>query len=102
MNEIKRLQQAKREQLRWRLLCVAYVAGTLGVGEHTMIEVVNEVGGNTDLEQVRQELCYLEGKELLEIDRGRSRWTVTITPTGIDVREGTVGCPPGIACEKEG
>lgn len=101
-NEIQRLQQRHREQLRWRILRTCYVGGQMGVREVTVLQVISDVGLSASPEGLREELAYLEGKELVSINRGKSVWIAKITPEGKDVCEGNAECPSGIDCQFEG
>ena len=48
--------------------------------------------------ELRRELDYLHGRELVRVDKQPSgKWRAELTRHGVDVAEYTVDCEPGIA-----
>lgn len=98
MDEIVLARQRQKEDLRWRLLKIAHTAGSVGVSETIIFQILNQLALPSDRPFVREQMQYLQGKNLIDIDRNESIWSIRPTVSGIDVVEGTVACPSGIAC----
>ena len=88
----------RRESLRWLALLTLNNARPIGAFEGLVLSVAqSEYPDATPLE-LRRELDYLAGRELVKLDKQPSgRWHADLTRNGVDVAEYTVNCEPGIA-----
>lgn len=90
--------KVRRESMRWNLI------NTLDkMRPHTSSEVwlrsvmADIYPGATTLE-VRRELDYLAGRELVELNKTPSgAWYADLTRHGVDIAEYTIDCEAGIA-----
>jgi hypothetical protein len=98
--ELERAQaeRARREMVRWILLLACNIARPAHAPVRMLLAVVQgEYKDATELE-VRRELDYLEGRELLTLHHDAlGQDMADITRHGIDVVEYTVPVEPGIA-----
>lgn len=96
------LKKARREQIRWLILVTLKAAQPVGANEALVLDVLNGAKMQVTLHELREELDYLEQRELLRISEQDSPlWFAKLTRTGIDVAEYTVECDPGIARPKK-
>ena len=92
------MQKARREAIRWHLLNTAYLSRPYGIYTEAMLPIVQAVYPAATHLEIRQELDYLEERELVHIKRdGLDRWMVDLTRTGVDCCEYTIDCQPGIS-----
>lgn len=95
------LARARRETMRWLVLLTLNNARPLGAYESTVLTVVQAEYADATALEVRRELDYLEGRQLVEIRREPTgRWWCDLTRHGVDVAEYTVDVEPGIARPK--
>lgn len=72
---------------RWHVLLALY-NGQLGSStEQTILLAINDAGSELTDAGLRRELRYLEAVGLVDVTEARSRWLVSLTPTGCDVVE---------------
>ena len=85
------IDRARRESLRWQILLVLYHCRENWTRESQILVVIGDEIDNCGLNEMRQELSYLESKELLEIDRrntaGGVLWRAKIEGAGVDFVE---------------
>lgn len=99
----KSLEQAKRENMRWRILVALNAGRPYGVLETVLWRVLNDIELFATISELRRELDYLRDKELVNIqelppeDVQGGQWTADLSPDGVDVVEYTLPCPAGIA-----
>lgn len=88
----------RRESLRWLILLTLNNARPLGAYEGLVLSVAqSEYPDATPLE-LRRELDYLDGRQLVKLDRQPSgRWHTQLTRHGVDLAEYSTECEPGIA-----
>jgi hypothetical protein len=96
MNEVQRQIQKDRQTLRWRVLNSAYHSKPVPLGDVLACRICADTGLSADVQQVREAMDYLEGKELVTVRRASVSWLARITDEGTDVVEGNIECPAGI------
>ena len=91
--------QALREEIRWRILMLLHEMYPVGSSEAVIWRrVVEQPVAMAATIVLRRELCYLEEKSLIFIEKGNSHgWFAQLTVYGVDVVECAVMVPPGIA-----
>lgn len=90
----KLLELAEKEMLRTEILEICRQSIPLGADEKVLLAVLHK--GNLDVteEQLKEQLYYLQGKKLVEVQEvgnrvlGIRRTIAKITPEGLDVMEG--------------
>ncbi len=93
MND-KLLGQAEKETLRTEILEICRQSIPLGADEKVMMAVLRKGGRDVAEEQLKEQLYYLQGKKLVEVQEvgnqalGIRRTVARITPEGMDVMEG--------------
>lgn len=96
VNEYQRRLQQMREDMRWRLLEVASFAGATGLTDSIAFPILHELFPYATLRGVQDELDYLEGKGLIDLQRGGADWRYSLSATGTDCVQGNIECPAGI------
>ena len=92
------LTRARREQLRWLIMLTLNRARPEPVADDLPLGVARAIYPDATTLELRRELDYLAGRELLECQHLPSgQWFVKLTRHGVDVAEYTVDCEPGIA-----
>lgn len=90
--------KARREFLRWIILLALDNARPIGCREELVLQTVQGYYQDATLMELRRELDYLFDRKLVEIKKEPAGyWHCDITRYGVDVREYTVDCDPGIA-----
>ena len=93
----------RREAMRWYLIVAANVSRPHGIYVEGMLPVVQAVYADATEHEVKRELDYLEGRDLVKVKRdGMDRWYVQLTRHGIDLAEYTSVLEPGIARPRVG
>jgi len=88
----------RREFLRWIILLALDNARPIGCYEELVLQAVQGCYQDATVMELRRELDYLFDRKLVLIKKEPSgRWHCDITRYGVDVREYTVDCDPGIA-----
>lgn len=91
------MARIRREALRWNILKTLDWNRPYTLPEQRLAEVVLTLYPDSTAQEMRRELDYLEGRELVKITRQPSgAWYIDLTRTGIDVAEYTVECDAGI------
>lgn len=98
LNEIERVRQQRKESIRWILINACSFGGRHGITDTMALQVVVSQFSDVDRERIRAELTYLEGKELITIEKAAVDWRYFLTADGVDVVEGNAECPVGIRC----
>ena len=96
MNDVQRQIQRKRQALRWRVLSACYHGKPGHIGEVIVLRICADTGFEVDMHLIHEALDYLEGKELITVQRRAVEWLSRITDEGTDVVEGNADCPHGI------
>jgi hypothetical protein len=97
MSEID-LEKARREVMRWRILCALNAGRPLPMSEDLVLQVLQDAALEVTHHGLRRELDYLENRKLIEISsRHTPCWMAELTHLGVDVVEYTVDCNAGIA-----
>jgi len=92
------LEKIRRETIRWQILLTLNTARPLGAYEKMMLSVIQSEFPDSTQNEVRRELDYLHGRDLVKVDkRPDGRWFAEIIRYGIDVVEYTLPVEPGIA-----
>ena len=87
----------RREALRWLALLTLNNARPIGAYEGLVLSVAQSEYPDASPLELRRELDYLHGRELVQLDKQPSgRWHADLTRHGVDVAEYTVDCEPGI------
>jgi len=90
--------KVRRENLRWLILLTLNNARPVGASEEVVLATAQAVYRDATQVEVRRELDYLHGRELVVVARDPGgRWSAGISRNGVDVVEYTVECDPGIA-----
>lgn len=91
------IERAKREELRWRILC-ALDAGRPGLVSETLLQrVLAEAESSVPPRDLRGELTYLRDKALIAIvDTSAATWLTKLAPLGVDVVQYSAEVPVGI------
>ena len=88
----------RREGVRWLILLTLNNARPMGAGESLVLSVAQSEYPDATALELRRELDYLHGRELVRVDKQPSgKWRAELTRHGVDVAEYTVDCEPGIA-----
>lgn len=83
--------------VRWEILRTCRFGGNVGVTEDMIREVVVSSYLGADRKFVRDQLDYLEKRELIEIERSEiDPWRVWLARYGYDMVEYRIDCKPGI------
>lgn len=98
----ERIQRARREYLRWWILCVlGKYAVKVGANETQLSYTLGAAEGLESLtrEELRAALVYLHERELIHLEHGDHVpiWRARLTRVGTDLVEYTIPCEPGIA-----
>ena len=90
--------KVRRESLRWLILLTLNNARPMGAQEGPILSVAQSVYPDATQLEVRRELDYLHGRELVQLVKSPSDpWHAELSRHGVDVAEYTVDCEPGIA-----
>ena len=90
--------KVRRESLRWLILLTLNNARPMGDQEGPILSVAQSVYPDATQLEVRRELDYLHGRELVQLVKSPSGpWHAELSRHGVDVAEYTVDCEPGIA-----
>ena len=88
----------RREQLRADILVILNRARPTGAMERLVRLTLGDQYSSVGPAEMRREAVYLEEKSLLGIERRRGdNWHLRLTPDGVDVVEGVLDTPVGIA-----
>lgn len=92
-----------REEARWLILRMLYMARPVGTSESIMLKGLVGAELPVTANNVRVELCYLEDKHLIVFSSKKTpNWQCKITSYGVDVVEYAKDAPVGIARPEEG
>ena len=90
--------KVRRESLRWLILLTLNNARPMGAQEGPILSVAQSVYSDATQLELRRELDYLHGRELVRVVKLPSGpWHAELSRHGVDVAEYTVDCEPGIA-----
>ena len=90
--------KVRRESLRWLILLTLNNARPMGAQEGPILSVAQSVYPDATQLEVRRELDYLHGRELVQLVKSPSGpWHAELSRHDVDVAEYTVDCEPGIA-----
>ena len=90
--------KVRRESLRWLILLTLNNARPMGAQEGPILSVAQSVYPDATQLELRRELDYLHGRELVQVVKSPSGpWHAELSRHGVDVAEYTVDCEPGIA-----
>jgi predicted component of type VI protein secretion system len=97
MNSFQILK-ARREDMRWHLMRIAYACRPTGINTAAMLPIIQSVYPDASQLEVRKELDYLEERELVKIAKDPlDNWWVELRRYGVDLVEYAVECDPGIS-----
>lgn len=89
--------KVRRESLRWLILLTLNNARPMGAQEGPILSVAQSVYPDATQLELRRELDYLHGRELVQLVKSPSGpWHAELSRHGVDVAEYTVDCEPGI------
>lgn len=90
--------KAKREGMRWQIINALNKARPYPTSEVFLIEIMQSIYGEVTNLELRQQLDYLEDRDVLSIDKKPyGLWFADLTRIGIDIAEYTISCEAGIA-----
>lgn len=90
--------RVRREALRWLIILTLNNARPIGSFEGPVLFVAQAEYPDATLMEVRRELDYLAGRDLVRLDKQPSgKWFSELTRHGVDLAEYTIVCEPGIA-----
>ena len=88
----------RRETLRWLILLTLNNARPLGAHENLVLSVAHAQFPDATPLELRRELEYLAGRDLVRVQRSPSGpWHTELMRHGVDIAEYTIDCEPGIA-----
>lgn len=91
------IEKARRETIRWFILVTLNTARPIGAFEAMILSVIQAEFPNATRDELRRELDYLSGRELVKLDKQPDgRWHSQLTRYGTDLVEYTIDCEPGI------
>ncbi len=99
MNRLVEL--AEKELVREEILEICRQSIPLGADEKVLLAALRRCGHRLTVQQVTEQLYYLQGKRLVELQEvnnralGISRVIARVTPEGIDMLEGNPGASGG-------
>ena len=98
MNRKADLARARRETLRRAILLVVEAGRPIATSRTLIHQAINGTYefSTVSMREIAAEIDYLNGKDLIRYPED-SEQHVQLTPTGVDVIEGTVPTPKGIA-----
>ena len=91
------MERVRREHLRWLIILTLNNARPIGAAESVILTVAQAIYPDATPQELRRELDYLDGRELISISKVGGLWSARLTRHGVDVAEYTVDCEPGIA-----
>ena len=92
------IEQARREDARWKMLRIVDAGRPVGVNEGVIARVLADESSHFTRDDLRRELAYLEQLGLIEVGgQEEAEWFVKTTARGVDVVEYTAPAPAGIA-----
>lgn len=97
MADIVDIARAERENLRWVILLTLWNARPYGANEGILMRIVRDLALHITPDQIRQEMNYLKGRKLLELQSNQPVWSASILPDGEDLVDYRADCPEGIA-----
>lgn len=90
--------KTRRESIRWYLILSLNNARPVGCHEGPLLSIVQAVYIDASPVEIRRELDYLAGRDLVEVVKAPSGpWRAQLTRHGVDLAEYTIECEPGIA-----
>jgi len=94
------LQRARTGLLRYRILAILHISGTIPVGETLFLTILSDLP-DEDLDvtpdELRRALRYLADKAYIELEAPRDRhWKARLLPRGVDYIERNLEDDPGI------
>jgi hypothetical protein len=90
------LQNNRRYLLRWHIMIALYQDRTQPLSDELLHAAMQPLAHPTR-EEMRQELAYLDQRELIKLTRDQPHWQADLTWHGVDLVEYTVTCEAGIA-----
>ncbi|HLW71363.1 MAG TPA: hypothetical protein VKS22_12160 [Candidatus Binataceae bacterium] len=93
------IEQARREGARWGILRILDAGRPMGVNDAVILRVLIDEKLITAARDLKRELDYLNGLDLIQIEHDRHGKTVAarLTAAGVEVVEYTAAAPAGIA-----
>src|SRR5579859_6838063 len=91
------LEQARREDARWKILRIANAARPIGVGEAIVLRVLTDSAIPFSRDELRRELAHLRERGLIEVSDDGEEWIARLIAAGVAVVEYTAPAPAGIA-----
>jgi len=98
MNDKIILDKQRRENARWVILRMLYAGRPIGASEAIIQRVLQDVGLDHTIEEVRREFDYLGSLGLAEVGEDELvGWYARLTAPGVALVEYNAPAPPGIA-----
>ena len=96
MNEHLHFQDARRKNIRWRILKICDTSRGVRLSEDLMLSVLNDVDLDASPGELRKEASFLEKKNLIEITKEKGGQSYEITGDGTEIVEYDADCPKSI------
>lgn len=91
-------EKARREGMRWHLINTLNKARPHTSSETFLLDVMRGIYPNITALELRQQLEYLQDRELLNLTKQPSgMWFADLNRHGVDIAEYTIECEAGIA-----
>lgn len=95
-------EQAWREEIRWRILKSLDISRPLPLTARILQIVLDDINLTVTMRDLNRETDYLRAKGLLmREETKKQQFLFTLTSQGVDLLEGNIPCPAGIACPEE-
>lgn len=95
---MSQIEKARREGMRWYILNTLNKARPYTTSEMFLQDVMRSIYPDTTALELRQQLDYLEARQLLDLNRTPNGvWFADLTRLGVDIAEYTIDCQAGIA-----
>jgi len=87
MSEHLHLADARRKNIRWRILAVCDSSRDIRLDEQLLLQVLSDTDLDVSPAELRKETSFLEKKGLINIDKDKGRHLLGITAYGTEFVE---------------
>ncbi len=100
MNQHLHIADARRKNIRWRILAVCDSSRDIRLSEQIVLQVLSEPDLNVSPAELRKEASFLAKKGLIQIDTDKGEQLFSITAYGVEYVEydvadiKSIGRPP--------
>lgn len=93
----EKAELGRLESGRWEVLRILHVGGRLGATDSMVLSTLRAMWPQTTREWVRDQLQYLEDRNLLVLERHEIKdWRARLNRNGVDLVTYVIPCGPGI------